>query len=244
MNGRLRKQPSDYLVASTSSANNVNASSSSSHLLNPGRSATVGLSPIASRMLERDADAMEKYMQRNRSGSSSTDNRSQNGSAYSSTGPSAYGDDLGVLNHKSGATTPRRLRPSASAAQLRTIPDSDSPPNLRFLAKAQSEQRHRAGTTPTQTTRPFGLTRSSSNSTSPLSLEEFTEEPNQSYAGPSSQYAQFPEPPEYDDTGSGTPTNTTANRRKGFHILSKPLPGLEQHLNPNHRRGTSATSVR
>lgn len=205
------------------------------------------LSPIANRMRERDADAMEKYLRRNRSGSqgtASTDNRSQNGSNYSSAGPSANGDDITSLNpiSISGATTPRKLRPSMSAAQLRTKSDPPAlPSNSNGVVHTQPESRHRSGTNPS--TRPsLSLTRSSSTSTSPqplVSADRGTSEDNQSYVGPPSQYAQFPEPPTPNEDNS-TPT---AGRRKAFHLLSKPPPTPEP-TGSSHRRGMSSTSVR
>jgi hypothetical protein len=82
------------------------------------------LSPIATRMLERDADAMEKYKQRNRSGSAGT----------ASTDAPSQTESIGHLNGVdreevvppmnslvNGSVQPRRLlRPSSSAAQLRS----------------------------------------------------------------------------------------------------------------------------
>jgi hypothetical protein len=209
------------------------------------------LSPIANRMRERDADAMEKYMRRNRSGSqgtSSTDNRSQNGSNYSSAGPSANGDDITSLNPIpiSGSTTPRRLRPSMSAAQLRTKQDPPAVPS-NGVVHAQPENRHRSGTNPTTRPSPSPLpllTRSSSISTSPRPIVSVTAdrssfEDNESYIGPPSQYAQFPDPPTSNEDSS-TPT---AGRRKAFHLLTKPPPTLDS-AGSSHRRGMSATSVR
>ncbi|KAF5387980.1 hypothetical protein D9615_000521 [Tricholomella constricta] len=207
------------------------------------------LSPIANRMRERDADAREKYLLRNRSGSqgtSSTDNRSQNGSHFASAGPSADGDDITALNHvpHSGATTPRRLRPSVSAAQLRTV-ETSSPAPTTHTIHTQPESRHRSGTNPStrpsQPSQPL-LTRSSSISTSPRSLTspDRVLDDNESYIGPPSQYAQFPEPPPVPEEIS-TPM---ANRRKAFHLLSKPLPPIEQPASTSHRRGMSAASVR
>jgi hypothetical protein len=195
-------------------------------------------------MRERDADAMEKYMRRNRSGSqgtSSTENRSQNGSNYSSAGPLTRGDDTSTLNHlpTSGSTTPRRLRPSFSAMQLRSETLSNG------INHVQPDSRNRAGTNPIRPSpSPLPLlTRSSSTSNSPHSLtspdRSVIEEP-ETYIGPPSQYAQFPEPPlPIEDS-----TMPTAGRRKAFHhLLSKPLPSLETS-GTSHRRGMSANSVR
>ncbi|KAJ7180237.1 ankyrin repeat-containing domain protein [Mycena crocata] len=207
--------------------------------LNPPSNSAV--SPVANRMRERDADAREKYLNRNRSGSqgtSSTDNKSQNGSFYSSAGPSHDGDDVSSLTRlgASGSVTPRRLRPSMSAAQLR---NPDGLNIITTLPSSSSENRTRSGTNPTapRPTLPL-LSRSSSISTSPraLSSDRSIFEESGNYTGPPIQYAQFPEPPLLDD--SSTPT---AGRRLAFHLLSKPLPSTDP---PNHRRGMSATSVR
>ncbi|KAF8974436.1 ankyrin repeat-containing domain protein [Flammula alnicola] len=204
------------------------------------------LSPIASRMRERDADAMEKYMNRNRSGSqgtASTDNKSQNGSHFTSAGPSANGDDITAL--MGGTITPRRLRPSMSAAQLRTtqMPNSASSGSMT----PQPETRLRSGTSPSNTQgapSPLPLlTRSSSTSKSLRSIgsaDRLSFDDTESYMGPPSQYAQFPEPPSATGDSNTTPTN---GRRKAFHILSKPLQNFETSAS-SHRRGMSATSTK
>ncbi|KAJ6628756.1 ankyrin repeat-containing domain protein [Mycena sp. CBHHK59/15] len=213
--------------------------------LHPPPSNTSSLSPVASRMRERDADAREKYLNRNRSGSqgtSSTDNKSQNGSFFSSAGPSADGDDISSLNHlASGSVTPRRLRPSMSATQLRTNPEALN--IITSLPSSASESRSRAGTNPSapRPTLHGLLSRSSSISTSPRALKSADQilfEESDSYTGPPSQYAQFPEPPLLAPDDSSTPT---AGRRLAFHLLSKPPSNADP---PNHRRGMSATSVR
>jgi hypothetical protein len=179
---------------------------------------------------EQDADAREKYMRRNRSGSSSTDTKSQTGATFSS--GLAVHDEVPNDLSQSGTITPRRLRPSASAAQLRNTPDS---PNL-------AEHRNRAGTNPSAKPLPSPipqLSRSSSTSNSPRTsiLTGAAEDPNV-YHGPPSQYAKFPEPPPANEDSS-TPI---ASRRKGFQILSKPSHALDH--SSNHRRGMSATAVR
>ncbi|KAF7352667.1 hypothetical protein MVEN_01232500 [Mycena venus] len=209
---------------------------------NPPSSSAI--SPVANRMRERDADAREKYLNRNRSGSQGTsvsDNKSQNGSFYSSAGPSVDGDDISSLSRlgASGSVTPRRLRPSASAAQLRTTPEA-----LNIITTMpSSENRTRSGTNPTAPRPTLPLSRSSSISTSPRTLAStdrsiFEESGN--FTGPPSQYAQFPEPPLLAPDDSSTPT---AARRIAFHLLSKPLPSTGADP-PSHRRGMSATSVR
>jgi len=213
--------------------------SSSLNLPSPNHPASA-LSPVATRMRERDADAMEKYMRRTRSGSqgtASTDNRSQNGSTPSSAGPSADGDDISSLSHltPSGSVTPRRLRPSMSAAQLRTTAE---PPSIVATA-TQSENRNRSGTNPTapRPSLPM-LSRSSSTSISrSLISPESVFEESESYTGPPSQYAQFPEPPLAPED-----TSTPVGRRLAFHLLSKPLPGIDINGSSSHRRGMSATA--
>ena len=208
-------------------------------VLGPPANPASALSPIANRMRERDADAMEKYLLRNRSGShtSSTDNKSQTGSNYSSGGPSRNGDSISPLNYilPSGASTPRKLRSSVSAAQLRTPGDSVGALSPRTI-QVQPESRHRAGTGPTsRPTHSSVFNKTPSISTSP---QQDVLQESESYIGPPSQYAQFPDPPEIHATAQ------TASRRKGFHLISKPLPTLDQHTNSVHRRGMSVTSAR
>lgn len=215
--------------------------------LGPLQNPASALSPVANRMRERDADAMEKYLNRNRSGSqgtaSTSDNKSQNGSYFASAGPSANGDDITGLI--SGSVTPRKqLRPSVSAAQLRTatLPNSTNPVG----AKPQVETRLRSGTNPSNgrsETVPLPiLARSSSTSKSLRSIgsvDRLSFDDTESYTGPPSQYAQFPEPPSSDNPNT-TPTN---GKRKGFNILSKPLHSFETST-ASHRRGMSAASQR
>ncbi|KAG6911217.1 hypothetical protein DXG01_003084 [Tephrocybe rancida] len=239
---QMNATSSTLTVSGSSSTNNAGSS------LNPPTNGLATLSPIASRMRERDADAREKYMLRNRSGSqgtSSTDNRSQNGSFFASAGPSADGDDITALNSVSngGTSTPRRLRPSVSAAQLGTIDQGGSHTHNHTIL-TQPESRHRAGTgssgRPSVSSQPL-LTSSSSSSTSPRSMTNGDRSgigASESYIGPPSQYAQFPEPPVVSEDAS-TPI---AQRRKAFHILSKPPPPIDPSV--NHRRGMSANSVR
>lgn len=205
-------------------------------------------------MRERDADAMEKYMNRNRSGSqgtASTDTKSMTGSHFTSSGPSANGDDITALI--SGSITPRRLRPSASAAQLRTaqMPNSGTSGSIT----PQPETRLRSGTGPSSSreeSSPLSsLARSSSTSKSLRSIASVDrltfDDSSQSYTGPPSQYAQFPEPPAAPNGDSVNATPTNASRRKAFHhILAKPLHmhNFDTSASSSHRRGMSATSAR
>ncbi|KAG6869303.1 hypothetical protein C0993_000056 [Termitomyces sp. T159_Od127] len=228
-------------MTATSSTLTFSGSSSTNQAssLNPPANSLASLSPIANRVRERDADARERYLSRNRSGSqgtSSTDYRSQNGSFFASAGPSANGDNITALNSVSngGTSTPRRLRPSASAVQLRTV---HTPAHTIHTLP---ESRHRAGTGSSQRSVSSALlTRSLSTSTSPRSMTPGVEE-SESYMGPPSQYAQFPEPPLPNEEETSTPV--VQHRRKAFHILSKPLPPIDASI--NHRRGMSANVVR
>lgn len=227
------------------------SAASSSTLTAPSVAPASALSPIANRMRERDLNAMEKYMRRNRSGSqgtSSTENKSQNGSSAVTL---ANEDDTTASRPShlpmGGASTPWRLRPSMSAVQLRTTYASSSTVSSNDPAQPQTESRNRSGTNPTASRPSLSplplLTRSSSTSNSLKSMasadESLYEEP-ENYIGPPSQYARFPEPPSGVDDSS-TPT---VGRRRAFHLLSKPLPGLESPTGASHRRGMSATSVR
>jgi hypothetical protein len=243
-----------FHVSQSNHSGNISSSGStgtfSVHSPGPAQTAVLPpnnltLSPIVTRMRERDADAMEKYMKRNRSGSGSqsTDAKSLSGSNFSSAGPSANGDDITSLTSLpiSGSVTPRRrLRPSLSAAQLRTTHESFEP-SLNGL----SEVRNRSGTSPG--TRPslspvsfYDRSPSSANSPRMISPSSANSEGRDNYTGPPSQYARFPEPPLSAGTDSSTPV---AHRRLPFHILSKPLPSIDS-VGAGHRRGSSATSVR
>ncbi|KAJ3563370.1 hypothetical protein NP233_g8982 [Leucocoprinus birnbaumii] len=189
------------------------------------------LSPITSRIREQDANARKNYMQRNRSESSSTDTRSQTGATYSS-GLTVHNETITDLP-PTGAITPRRLRPSASAAQLRHTHDHPS----------HAENRSRAGTNPSANPTPSPLpqlTRSSStsNSVRTSSPSAGASEDPTAYHGPPSQYAKFPEPPPAQEDS----TTPTTSRRKAFQILSKPSHALDH--SSNHRRGMSATATR
>ncbi|KAH7930750.1 ankyrin [Leucogyrophana mollusca] len=218
--------------------------------LNPPAAQSSSLSPIVNRMRERDADAMEKYLSRNRSGSggtASTDAKSLN---FASAGPSANGDDITALTPIAitGSTTPRkRLRPSFSAAQLRTSP---SPGVVNTHSSQVDALRNRAGTNPTSV-RPTQtslsptpiLTRASSSDT-PRYEEKLVEEPEE-FTGPPSQYAQFPEPPRKSESHNPITLTTSAiKHRLSFNLLSKSSTPNTDPPPPSHRRGSSSTSVR
>ncbi|KAJ7228528.1 ankyrin repeat-containing domain protein [Mycena pura] len=233
------------------SSNGYSASSPSKMRGSSPFSSNSAVSPVASRMRQQDANARQKFMHdsgmnRDRSGSqgtASTDNKSQNGDMhFPSSATSVDGDHVSSLTRlggASGSVTPRRLRPSMSAAQLRTNPESLN------IVTSFSENRTRAGTNPTAprpTLPELGRSSSISSSTLPRSMSSIADqsafEESENYTGPPSQYAQFPEPPLRAPDDSSTPT---AGRRLPFHLLSKPLPSTDP---PNHRRGMSATSVR
>lgn len=191
----------------------------------PSLSATSGvptsyntLSPVATRMLERDADAIEKYKRRNRSGSAGT----------TSTDAPSQSESIGHLNGAdweevvpqdafvNGSMQPRKfLRPSVSAAQLRT---NGSGPGL-VSRGSQEMLRSRSGTSPIEI--PYSGSNSSfstisgsridrgSNLTTPTrqkpgaSIRTLSgntaggvadDSDDGDYTGPSELYAQFPPP--------------------------------------------------
>ncbi|KAL1755311.1 hypothetical protein FB107DRAFT_262577 [Schizophyllum commune] len=262
----------ESLGVSQHSQSSISASSSPSqplgtHMQYTQRSANgssngaQSFSTVATRMRERDADAMEKYLNRNRSGSNGTASTDAPRSYQSSNGLSVTSDHLPPISQLSlgGPHTPRRLRPSMSAAQLRS-PRSE-------LAPTSNENRNRSGTSPSQVrpvavaaTPSHALTRSSSTSNSlrgPFrpaggSVYEEPETYSETYTGPSIQYAQFPEPPlTPEDNATPTIASTTLNtattnsRRHALHnILTKPLASLDRLENASHRRGMSASSLR
>lgn len=174
------------------------------------------LSPIATRMLERDADAIEKYKRRNRSGSSGT----------TSTDAPSQTEFIGHMNGVdreevippmnslvNGSVQPRRLlRPSASAAQLRS-----NTGGFGLVSRSSQEMlRSRSGTNPTEvhlsgsntsfpTINGNHQVHGSSNSTTPtrpkpgvstrtLSGGMASDRDDGDYKGPSELYAQFPPP--------------------------------------------------
>jgi len=241
---------------------------SSSALFSSVSNPASALSPIASRVREQDASAMEAYLRRNRSGSGSTDVKTTEpagpspaaplGSTPVSSGPSLNEDGLASLPDVSGSVAARRhLRPSFSAAQLRRGP---------FIVTTHTPQettsRHRAGTNPTTTTPSstrsplsdsFGPTISGfmapplrNSSLNALSTTKDSTDPEK-LTGPPSEYAVFPDPPDDDTNSTATPTATntpTPTRRLPFNLLSKPLPSLDLHHGHGHRRGASIQSLR
>ncbi|KZT12536.1 ankyrin [Laetiporus sulphureus 93-53] len=233
------------------------------------------LSPIASRMRERDADAMEKYKMRQRSGSAttaSTDTHSQTGSpASAATAPN--GDNVKPLNSLMtvGSVAPRRwLRPSASAAQLRSSPQpSPSPHNAS--PPTQDVLRHRSGTSPAtlqQSTPPTSPSRSlesavstpTQGSSRPTLRRREDYLSQESFIGPSSEYAKFPSPPLEEQpiertrtitpstvTSSVTPpssSTSTHTRRLPFSLLSSHKSSSDTHSTAGgHRRNASINAT-
>lgn len=116
--------------------------------VNSGPQTQNTLSPIATRMLERDADAMEKYKLRNRSGSAGTTSTDTPSHTESIGHPD--GIDLEEVfppmnSLVNGSVQPRRLlRPSASAAQLRS-----NGSGYGLMSRSSQEMlRSRSGTNP------------------------------------------------------------------------------------------------
>lgn len=225
------------------------------------------LSPIASRVREHDANAIEAYLRRNRSGSGSTDVKTTEsavsspspaasaGSNAVSSEPSVNEDDLASLPEVSGSIAARRrLRPSFSAAQLRRTPFIVT----THTSSQDTPSRNRSGTNPTMASSSsmrsplsdsFGPTASviqappsRNSSLNALGLAKDDTE-SEKLTGPPSEYAVFPDPPEEDASPSATPTASGSHsRRLPFHLLSKPLPSLDLHH--GHRRGASIQSLR
>jgi len=246
----------------------VAAASSQSHsslappaLSNPASA----LSPIANRMRERDADAIEKYKLRQRSGSGTTASAaSESTSGTGSALPSASmgtDDELTALHTLvTGSVAPRRrLRPSASAAQLRS--------NTLVAGPNQNGHdvlRHRSGTSPVANQFP-------SPATSPLSENSVLSTPMQvgpgrvtvkrsgsthetskerplreKFMGPSMDYARFPPPPAKEPpekTAAPTTTPTTQTRRLPFNLLSSHMFGGD-HGSAAHKRNASASAAK
>lgn len=255
------RQPPQFLHSPPQRLDNISSTSSNGTLslpspgppqslsLNPAPQTS--LSPIVNRMRERDADEMEKYMRRNRSGSagtSSTDNRSQAGPNFSSAGPSGSGDELDSISSLgiAGTTAPRRLlRPSFSAAQLRS-----SPSPIPAQPTQTDASRHRAGTNPNSARpvqpclSPPPIASRTSSSDCPRYEETLVEEPEIYYMGPPTQYAHFPEPPRKSNRSASSSAAAAITRRLPFNLLSKPTPPPPEHGHNGHRRGSSTTSIR
>ncbi len=214
---------------------------SSSTLLSTISNPASALSPVASRVREQDANAIEAYLRRHRSGSESTDAKGTESSIASpspatplgsnavSSGPSMNGDDLASLPEVSGSIAARRrLRPSFSAAQLRRAPFIVT----THTSSQDTSSRNRAGTNPTvaasssarsplsdsfgPASSVFRAPPSRNSSLQALSTTDDDTEPEK-LTGPPSEYAVFPDPPEEDSSPSVTPTVTNTPTASGTH---------------------------
>ncbi|EJF61159.1 ankyrin [Dichomitus squalens] len=245
----------------------VSQPNSATLLPNVNSNPASALSPIATRMRERDADAMEKYKLRQRSGSAttaSTDSPSQNESASPPAPPPKDTDEVSALSSIGtiGSVAPRRrLRPSASAAQLRTNPQPLTIPT------SQGEPRSRSGTSPAMLKpthnlpSPPGessaLPTPTQNSTAPrpsIQRSGSSQPPvggngnGNDYTGPPSEYARFPPPPMTEEPErASTPTTATApthTRRLPFNLLSSHKNSMDSHVSSGgHRRNASVNAV-
>ncbi|OSX60311.1 hypothetical protein POSPLADRAFT_1147513 [Postia placenta MAD-698-R-SB12] len=265
-------QPSASSSGSTAFSANSPSPQPHTQLL-PNHNPASALSPIATRMRERDADAMEKYKLRQRSGSAttaSTDNQSQNSSPA---GPAPTDDDIKPLNSlvTVGSVAPRRrLRPSASAAQLRSNPH---PPALVPGSGSSSSQqdmlRHRSGTSPamlkhitppispTSTHDSMGLSTPTQSSSRPTLRRRDEVISREGFTGPPGDYARFPPPPEPEEfierTRTITPTTAISlatpappshSRRLPFNLLSSHKPGIDPQIGlGGHRRNASVNAA-
>jgi uncharacterized protein len=231
--------------------------------LAPAASHAPRLSPTASRMRERDAEAMEAYKLRQRSGSAattSTDAPSLNGSTVPLTVKSSEDDITSIQSLVTvGSVAPRRLlRPSASAAQLRGPPQ----PLVSAGPSAPSRQpdtRNRSGTDPevlhqhSPSSSMSSAAKVESSLASPatptatrpplLKASSSRDSSNdKDYTGPSSEFAKFPPPPA---TEPAERSHTPLSRRLPFNLLSshKHSNGDQHHHLFAHKRNSSANSV-
>lgn len=210
------------------------------------------LSPITTRMLERDADAMEKYKRRNRSGSAGT----------ASTDAPSQTESLGHLNEReevvppmdalvNGSVRPRRLlRPSASAAQLRS--NGNGP--VLINRGSQEMLRSRSGTNPIEiplsgssssfSTINEGRINGSSNLTTPTRQKPGTsvrtlsghtaggvadDRDYDDYTGPSELYAQFPPPAATPPLPAKVPTPITKGSDRNGRGPANTTPTTSGH---------------
>ena len=220
------------------------------------------LSPIANRVRERDADAIEAYKKRNRSGSAGTqtsDSRSTTNGI--STLPTINSSSHLPIVSDTISTPPlslasRRLRSSVSAAQLRSPPPTSISTAVDLDLQAP---RNRSGTTPTSSRPLVGSPLESSFTNIGGRIERQTSSrraatilprrPSEGgdFTGPSRDYAIFPEPPSSRQNTDPAPaqTSTAKARRAAFALLSKPLPSIDgQRSQREHRRGISASDMR
>ncbi|TCD60189.1 hypothetical protein EIP91_010603 [Steccherinum ochraceum] len=225
-------------------------------------SAASALSQYATRMRERDADAIEKYKNRQRSGSGatvSTDAASQNGSYQSLTNgvPKQTEDDIAALTSLAtiGSVAPRRnLRPSASAAQLRS-PTTSTMSTSNTQPSTQEMLRNRSGTGPaTMGPTPLPLTSQSPPEAGLSATPTQTPTLRQGkgyFTGPPTDYARFPPPPpksatprEQVEPPRPNPTTPTTPRRLPFtNLLSSHHKHNSEHAG-SHKRNSSLGAAR
>lgn len=235
----------------------------------PANRSGYSLSPIVTRMRERDADAIAEYKKRNRRDSAGT-SETRSSSGFMSSGlPFVNGSGAFPRNNFVGSTSvaDRRLRSSVSAAQLRS-----SPPPAQFHGDPadQPTPRGRSGTNPSTIFQASPSTEFSrlNLSTSPTSKPRSISRPAmrrtgldptseaEDYTGPSEHYAFFPPPPEqpiprtHSNTGSLSNKSTTPTARRAAFatLLSRPSPSLDLPGGTNtqraHRRGISTSELK
>ncbi|KAL5488029.1 AVO2 [Sanghuangporus weigelae] len=241
----------------TSSPMPSNQSSSVSSLNLPPSNLSYNLSPIASRVRERDADAIAEYKKRNRSGSSGTQSQTSDSKSTSngiSTLPTINGSSsylpltTSTMNNTPTASlADRRLRPSFSAAQLRS--SSPRPAPIMDSSELQTP-RTRSGTSP-MPVRPAQASPLESNfpsiSNPQLNGQSLERKPSArragtvptrpqegDFTGPSSDYAIFPDPP----------PPKPSSKRAAFAKLSKPLAGGAELLKGQREHRRTASDMR
>lgn len=260
------KFPPPYSSPSLNHSRSFNASSpmpsnpsgSTSSLNPPSMNLSHVLSPVASRVRKSDADAIAEYKKRNRSGSAGTQTSDSKSTTNGiTTLPTINGSSSHLplasrtITSQPVSLADRRLRPSYSAAQLRTTP---LPPVPVIVDSTDLQTpRNRSGTTPASL-RPSQNSPIEANfSVSPQVNGQTLErrhsarragtvpmrQTDSSFTGPSSDYAQFPDPPT--KTKASEPTHSQkSNGRRAFALLSKPLPAIDsQRIQREHRRTTS-----
>ena len=252
--------PGAYSPAQPSSSSTASTFSIPSPAVQPqaamssSLSAASALSQYATRMRERDADAMEKYKNRQRSGSgttASTDVTSQSGSNPAPVnGMSKRAeDDIAALTSlvTVGSVAPRRnLRPSASAAQLRS-PVSGAVSPTSTQSSSQELLRNRSGTGPATSGPSIPLSAQTPDPTSTPMQTPTLRSTKAGFSGPPTDYARFPPPPPPASTREpieATPkptstTPTTQSRRLPFgNLLSSHHKHNSEHAS-GHKRNSS-----
>lgn len=236
-----------------------NQSSSVSSLNLPPANLSYNLSPIASRVRERDADAIAEYKKRNRSGSSGTQSQTSDSKSISngiSTLPTINGSNshlplaTSTLNNTpTPSFADRRLRPSFSAAQLR----STSPRPAPIIDSSDPQTpRTRSGTSPMPARPPqaspieanFPPTINPQSNAQPLerklsarragTVPTRPQDLEGDFTGPSSDYAIFPDPP----------APKPLSKRAAFAKLGKPLANGAELLKGQREHRRTASDMR